>query len=203
MYSPGLNLQVAQKPDEIPIWCEEVSKELKSALSSIKLKERGVYVQASTLGSLEALLEFLKTSKIPVSNFFFFFKFKSHFSPAVQRKIHLNCGLTSPLLRDVQRQYMFRPGELNKLYPVLINAKRKSSIQLSYGRVLFFFSCLLPSRPLNLCRGVGLILELKHMLDFFNNTFFCLKKNRDQGDGEKGIEYSVRCNFSKFISANL
>ncbi|EEB18236.1 eukaryotic translation initiation factor 5B, putative [Pediculus humanus corporis] len=63
----GLNLQVAEKPDEIPIWCEEVSKELKSALSSIKLKERGVYVQASTLGSLEALLEFLKTSKIPYS----------------------------------------------------------------------------------------------------------------------------------------
>lgn len=40
---------------------------LTQALSSIKLAERGVYVQASTLGSLEALLEFLKTSKIPVS----------------------------------------------------------------------------------------------------------------------------------------
>lgn len=40
---------------------------MKTALSSIKLQERGVYVQASTLGSLEALLEFLKQSKIPVS----------------------------------------------------------------------------------------------------------------------------------------
>lgn len=46
---------------------EEVARELKSALSSIKLSERGVFVQASTLGSLEALLEFLKGSKIPVS----------------------------------------------------------------------------------------------------------------------------------------
>lgn len=47
---------------------EEVARELKSALSHIKLAATGVYVQASTLGSLEALLEFLRTSKIPVSD---------------------------------------------------------------------------------------------------------------------------------------
>lgn len=63
----GLNLYVAQKPDEVDVLREEVARELKSALSSIKLSERGVYVQASTLGSLEALLEFLRTSKIPYS----------------------------------------------------------------------------------------------------------------------------------------
>ncbi|KAF5302933.1 hypothetical protein FQA39_LY02113 [Lamprigera yunnana] len=63
----GLNLYIAHKPDEVDILIEEVTKELKSALSGIKLQERGVYVQASTLGSLEALLEFLKASKIPYS----------------------------------------------------------------------------------------------------------------------------------------
>lgn len=63
----GLNLFIAHKPDEVDILKEEVARELKSALSNIKLQERGVYVQASTLGSLEALLEFLRTSKIPVS----------------------------------------------------------------------------------------------------------------------------------------
>lgn len=42
-------------------------RELRQTLSSIKLEEKGVYVQASTLGSLEALLEFLRTSKVPVS----------------------------------------------------------------------------------------------------------------------------------------
>ncbi|XP_018572707.1 eukaryotic translation initiation factor 5B [Anoplophora glabripennis] len=61
----GLNLYIAQKPDEVEILKEEVARELRSALSNIKLAERGVYVQASTLGSLEALLEFLRTSKIP------------------------------------------------------------------------------------------------------------------------------------------
>ncbi|KAI5693921.1 hypothetical protein M8J75_007924 [Diaphorina citri] len=64
----GLNLRVAKDQDEIDDLCDEVARELKSALSTIKLQERGVYVQASTLGSLEALLEFLRTSSIPYSN---------------------------------------------------------------------------------------------------------------------------------------
>ncbi|XP_071644398.1 eukaryotic translation initiation factor 5B isoform X2 [Temnothorax longispinosus] len=63
----GLNLQVAQKPDEIDVLKEEIGKELSSALGNIRLAERGVYVQASTLGALEALLDFLKSSKIPYS----------------------------------------------------------------------------------------------------------------------------------------
>ncbi|XP_030386244.1 eukaryotic translation initiation factor 5B [Scaptodrosophila lebanonensis] len=63
----GINLLIAHKPDEIEICREEVARELKSALSHIKLAQAGVYVQASTLGSLEALLEFLRTSKIPYS----------------------------------------------------------------------------------------------------------------------------------------
>lgn len=46
---------------------DDLVRELKQTLSSIKLEEKGVYVQASTLGSLEALLEFLRTSKVPVS----------------------------------------------------------------------------------------------------------------------------------------
>lgn len=58
---------------ETPSWLtaagfqDELVRELKQTLSSIKLEEKGVYVQASTLGSLEALLEFLRTSKVPVS----------------------------------------------------------------------------------------------------------------------------------------
>ncbi|EDW93274.1 eukaryotic translation initiation factor 5B [Drosophila yakuba] len=63
----GINLLIAHKPDEVEICTEEVARELKSALSHIKLAQTGVHVQASTLGSLEALLEFLRTSKIPYS----------------------------------------------------------------------------------------------------------------------------------------
>lgn len=61
----GLPLLVAQQPDEVEIMKQEIEGVLSSVLNSIKVEDRGVFVQASTLGSLEALLEFLKTSKIP------------------------------------------------------------------------------------------------------------------------------------------
>ncbi|KAK5965962.1 Eukaryotic translation initiation factor 5B, partial [Trichostrongylus colubriformis] len=62
----GLPLYVAHKEDEIDLLKHEAEQQLSRALTSIKKKPEGVYVQASTLGSLEALLEFLKTQKIPV-----------------------------------------------------------------------------------------------------------------------------------------
>lgn len=46
---------------------DEVMTDLTSLLNSIDKSGRGVCVQSSTLGSLEALLDFLKVSKIPVS----------------------------------------------------------------------------------------------------------------------------------------
>lgn len=64
----GLPLFVAHKEDEIDLLKHEAELQLSRALTSIKKKSEGVYVQASTLGSLEALLEFLKTQKIPYSN---------------------------------------------------------------------------------------------------------------------------------------
>ncbi|XP_062514621.1 eukaryotic translation initiation factor 5B-like [Corticium candelabrum] len=63
----GTQVLVAQQPDEIEVLKEELQAAMSEELKSIKLSEKGVYVQASTLGSLEALLEFLKTSKIPYS----------------------------------------------------------------------------------------------------------------------------------------
>jgi len=64
----GLTIRVARNEDEIPILKEVVEKELHAAMRDIKVKDKGVYVQASTLGALEALLEFFKTKDIPYSN---------------------------------------------------------------------------------------------------------------------------------------
>uniref|UniRef100_A0A915PI37 Eukaryotic translation initiation factor 5B n=1 Tax=Setaria digitata TaxID=48799 RepID=A0A915PI37_9BILA len=64
----GLPLFVANREDELLVLKEDCEAQLSKALMAIKKKPEGVYVQASTLGSLEALLEFLRTQKIPYSN---------------------------------------------------------------------------------------------------------------------------------------
>ena len=63
----GLELYVARKETDIEELRNECAKRFGAAMKSIKCSEKGVYVQASTLGSLEALLEYLKESKIPYS----------------------------------------------------------------------------------------------------------------------------------------
>ncbi|KAF1992371.1 hypothetical protein K402DRAFT_388028 [Aulographum hederae CBS 113979] len=64
----GSRLLVCGPNDDEEDLEEEVMGDLENLLSRISKTGRGVSVQASTLGSLEALLEFLKVSKIPVAN---------------------------------------------------------------------------------------------------------------------------------------
>ncbi|KAF2650416.1 hypothetical protein K491DRAFT_608806 [Lophiostoma macrostomum CBS 122681] len=63
----GSRLLVVGKDDDEEDLMDEVMGDLAHLLSKVSKSGRGVSVQASTLGSLEALLEFLRVSKIPVS----------------------------------------------------------------------------------------------------------------------------------------
>lgn len=63
----GSRLLVLGPDDDEEELKEEVMSDLTNLFESIDKTGRGVCVQASTLGSLEALLSFLKDSKIPVS----------------------------------------------------------------------------------------------------------------------------------------
>ncbi|MBW0476034.1 hypothetical protein O181_015749 [Austropuccinia psidii MF-1] len=63
----GSRLLLLTEDDDEDDLKEEVMGDLTNLMNSIDKSGRGVCVQASTLGSLEALLEFLRTSKIPVS----------------------------------------------------------------------------------------------------------------------------------------
>ena len=65
----GGELFRADDEDQIEELCDDIRENMFNfADKYVNPKEEGVCVQASTLGSLEALLEFLKTSKIPVCN---------------------------------------------------------------------------------------------------------------------------------------
>ncbi|GLI77474.1 eukaryotic translation initiation factor 5B [Penicillium ochrochloron] len=64
----GSRLLVVGPDDDEEDLEDEVMTDLENLLSRVATDNRGVTVQASTLGSLEALLEFLKQSKIPVAN---------------------------------------------------------------------------------------------------------------------------------------
>ncbi|KAL5843768.1 hypothetical protein ACOSQ4_009726 [Xanthoceras sorbifolium] len=65
----GAGLYVVGPNDDVEDVKEAAKEDMKSVMSRIDKSGEGVYVQASTLGSLEALLEFLKSPKvsIPVS----------------------------------------------------------------------------------------------------------------------------------------
>ena len=64
----GSRLLVVGPEDDEEDLEEEVMGDLAQLLNKVSKDNRGVSVQASTLGSLEALLEFLKQMKIPVAN---------------------------------------------------------------------------------------------------------------------------------------
>ncbi|KAH9908607.1 hypothetical protein F4778DRAFT_768471 [Xylariomycetidae sp. FL2044] len=64
----GSRLLVVGPDDDEEDLEEEVESDLNKLFSRVATSGRGVSVQASTLGSLEALLDFLKDCKIPVAN---------------------------------------------------------------------------------------------------------------------------------------
>ncbi|KAL4891625.1 hypothetical protein BDV59DRAFT_181356 [Aspergillus ambiguus] len=64
----GSRLMVVGPDDDEEDIEDEVMSDLENLLGKVSKDQRGVSVQASTLGSLEALLEFLRVSKIPVAN---------------------------------------------------------------------------------------------------------------------------------------
>ncbi|RKP11335.1 hypothetical protein BJ684DRAFT_13057 [Piptocephalis cylindrospora] len=63
----GSRLLVVGPDDDEEEMMDEVMSDITSLQSSLDRSGKGVSVQASTLGSLEALLEFLRVSKIPVA----------------------------------------------------------------------------------------------------------------------------------------
>lgn len=64
----GGSMLVPKEGDDLEELQEEVMEDLQNILDNDNKADSGVYVQASTLGSLEALLNFLNDSNIPYAN---------------------------------------------------------------------------------------------------------------------------------------
>ncbi|KAG6440161.1 Elongation factor Tu GTP binding domain family protein [Babesia bovis T2Bo] len=62
----GTELLLVEDDDDIEQLCEDVMQDMSSIFGNVNRTGVGVYVMASTLGSLEALLQFLTDKKIPV-----------------------------------------------------------------------------------------------------------------------------------------
>eukprot|EP00915_Cephaloidophora_sp_WS-2016_P001673 GHVH01002304.1.p1 GENE.GHVH01002304.1~~GHVH01002304.1.p1 ORF type:complete len:669 (+),score=150.32 GHVH01002304.1:3551-5557(+) len=62
----GTTVYKVLEDSDLPTLKEEVMKDMTDIFESVDSTGVGVYVQASTLGALEALLQFLKDSEIPV-----------------------------------------------------------------------------------------------------------------------------------------
>ena len=60
-------LVVSDDPDEIAMACQTITADISAVFKSVDKTGEGVYVMASTVGALEALLEYMRTSKVPVS----------------------------------------------------------------------------------------------------------------------------------------
>ena len=63
----GTSIYKYDTEEECEEYCEFLKDDIKKVKKIIRLKKEGVGVAASTLGSLEALLQYLKQMKIPVS----------------------------------------------------------------------------------------------------------------------------------------
>ncbi|KAF7944888.1 uncharacterized protein EAE97_005521 [Botrytis byssoidea] len=88
----GSRLMVVGPDDDESDVEAEVESDLGALFSRVEKSGRGVTVQASTLGSLEALLDFLKVSKIPVANV--------GIGPVFRRDV-MNCGT----MLEKQKEY--------------------------------------------------------------------------------------------------
>ncbi|KAI8830025.1 P-loop containing nucleoside triphosphate hydrolase protein [Chytriomyces cf. hyalinus JEL632] len=65
----GSRLMVLQEDDDVEDYVAEIMSDFSALNDKFITPQRGVCVQASTLGSLEALLTFLQSSNIPVSGY--------------------------------------------------------------------------------------------------------------------------------------
>lgn len=199
----GSNLYVLGEDDNEEELREEVMKDLGGILKKVRKNEDGVYVQASTLGSLEALLQFLeepgtdrdgkKNPPIPVSGI--------GIGPVSKHDV-MRCGV----MLEREREWVKMCEKEHAATGDWISGNPLNSFKEAYACILAFDVPVLPDAE-RLAKEIGIIIYtaeiIYHLFDKFMSRVAEIKAKKKEEARKKAVYPCVfrivddRCIFNK------
>jgi len=199
----GSNLFVLGEDDNEDELREEVMKDLGGILKKVRKNEDGVYVQASTLGSLEALLQFLeepgedrdgkKNPPIPVSGI--------GIGPVSKHDV-MRCGV----MLEREREWVKMCEKEHAATGDWISGNPLNSFKEAYACILAFDVPILPDAE-RLAKEIGIKIYtaeiIYHLFDSFMARVAEIKAKKKEEARKKAVVPCVfrivddRCIFNK------
>mmetsp|Transcript_16381 Transcript_16381/g.39083 ORF Transcript_16381/g.39083 Transcript_16381/m.39083 type:complete len:998 (+) Transcript_16381:1-2994(+) len=199
----GSNLLVCGEDDDIEELKEEVMKDLGGILKKVRKNEDGVYVQASTLGSLEALLQFLESPgedrdgnpnpPIPVSGI--------GIGPVAKFDV-MRCGV----MLEREREWVKMCEKEYAATGEWVSGNPMNSIKEAYACILAFDVPVLPDAE-RMAKDIGIPIYtaeiIYHLFDSFTKRVAAVKAKKKEEARKKALWPCVfkivddRCVFNK------
>jgi len=199
----GSNLLVAGEDDDIEELKEDVMKDIGGILKKVRKNEDGVYVQSSTLGSLEALLEYLEhpgedrdgvpNKAVPVSGI--------GIGPVSKFDV-MRCGV----MLEREREWVKMCEKEYAATGEWVSGNPMNSIKEAYACILAFNVPVLPDAE-RLAKEIGIPIYtaeiIYHLFDAFTKRVNDIKARKKEEARKKAVYPVVfkivdeRCVFNK------